>query len=420
VSNPAWNPSGAAAAESRFTPLRVLSVVVVLLVLFIILAPQPTSDTGAAFSSYAAGAGGTRALYETLGRLGFAVGRNEKPLASALDSSAVYVLIQPAQPLTAVEENQLISAVRKGAVLAFTAGDDSFADSLGFKNGTPPNDYYTLGQTTVAGGNPPEDSVADIRSAFQTVFPISATVASVTDTDNQTYLWIDPKRDKNTATDSSQLASLVLGHRVGRGYAVIIAPAAILVNQLIRNPRPAIAIVRALEFADTSLPSHSRARRIIFDEYHHGSGSHADVVAAVERALTTTAVGRTVIQLIAAALVLLLAFAVRPLAPVSDPPISRRSPLEHVGALAYAYTQVNARSLGADRLVRGLRRRHPLGLPRSLPNSYYLSVLRDRLPTASTDVDRITAALAANSTDASNHFATTGEAVANIEEAFRE
>jgi hypothetical protein len=163
-----------------------------------------------------------------------------------------------------------------------------------------------------------------------------------------------------------------------------------------------------------------RSNRIIFDEYHHGFGSHADMVAAIERALIETPLGRMTIELVAAALVLLLAFAIRPLAPVPASPVSRRSPLEHVGALAYAYSQVNAKALGTNRLVRGLRRRHPIGLPRSLPDSDYLSALRNRIPAVSSDVDTIVAASAITSSASSDGIAATGAAVANIERAFRE
>jgi hypothetical protein len=144
------------------------------------------------------------------------------------------------------------------------------------------------------------------------------------------------------------------------------------------------------------------------------------MVAAVERALTGTAPGRMAIELIAAALLLLLAFGVRPLAPVAIPPVSRRSPLEHVGALAYAYSQVNAKALGTNWLLRGVRRRHPFGVPGSLPDSDYLSALRNRIPTTAADVDSILTTLTAKSSDSSDGFATTGAAVANIERAFRE
>jgi len=411
------------AGTSLFTPVRVLSAVAVLLVIFILLAPQDREDVGAAYSSYAAGAGGAKALYETLGRLGFVVSRNEKPLTAspALDSTSTYALIQPAQALTTIEQAQLLAAVRRGMVLIFTPGDDELTDSLGFELNSAPGGFYTLSRTTVAGGNPPTPATQDPRAAFQAAFPVSTTVASKPKSGNQTFLWLQPLSNRDEAkSDSARQPALVLGHRIGRGYVIAVAPAQLLMNQVMRDPRAAIAIVRALQFANGSAPPLERSGNVVFDEYHHGFGTHADMPAAVARALTNTPPGRVILEVAMAALVLLLAFAVRPLAPVPIPSTSRRSPLEHVGALAHAYSQVNARRVGTNMLVRGLRRRHSLGLSRSVPDSTYLSALRDRLPVASADIDLITTDLAPDSPNSSDHFATTGAAVANIERAFRE
>ncbi len=408
---------------SLFTPARVLSAVAVLLVIFVLFAPQEREDVGTAYSSYAVGAGGVRALYETLARLGFVTSRNERPLtsASALDSTSAYALIQPAQPLTTIERTQVLATVRRGMVLIFTPDDDELTDSLGFELNSSPSGFYTLSRTSVAGGNPSTPATQDPRAAFQAAFPISVTVTSKSKSDNQTFLWLQPlPNDEKAKSDSAHRPALVLGHRFGRGYVIAVAPAQILMNQVMHDPQAAIAIVRALQFANGSASSQKRPRSVVFDEYHHGFGTHADMPAAVTRALTDTPPGRVTLGIVAAALVLLLAFAVRPLAPVPVPLISRRSPLEHVGALAHAYSQVDARSLGTGMLVRGLRRRHSLGLPRSVSNSNYLSALRDRLPVASPDIDRIATALAPDSPNSSDHLAAIGAAVANIERAFRE
>lgn len=406
---------------SSRTPIRVLLIAAALLAIFVILAPQQSAGIGTMYSSYSAEAQGSRGLYEVIGRLGFTVSRNVKSLASPPDSTSTYVLLQPGQPLTATEQANLLGAVRHGAVLVFTANDDELTDSLGLQAIVPSDGFYTLSSTTVAGGNPPAPSVQDPRTVFQNTFPISIALKSRSKSGNQAFLWLDSQGDSTAARgDSAQRPALVLGHSLGRGYVIAIAPAPIVMNRVMRDPRAAIAIVRALQFANTAAVSQPRSNRVVFDEYHHGFGTHANVAAAVERALGETPAGRMTIEVIAAALVLLLAFAVRPIAPVSAPLLSRRSPLEHVGALAHAYLQVDARTLATGRLVRGLRRRHPLGLRRSQPDSAYLSALRDRLPTVSTDVDRIVASLSTDSHDSSDHFATTGAAVANIERAFKE
>lgn len=413
------------ASVSHVTPVRILSAIAALLLLFVIFAPQPRSNISARYSSYAAGAGGIEALYEVLARVGFSVSRNEKPLAAPPDTSSAYVLITPAQPLTSFEEMRLLEAVRRGAILVFTWDNETLTDSLGFDASSPNDQFYSLRHTVVAGGNPSEsDTPPDPSTVFQTSVPINVTVTSKSPSGNQAFLWLESltsgQARGSAMPDSIRQPTLVLGHNFGRGYAIAVAPAEILMNQALRQARPAIAIVRAIQFANATLNQHPRSNRVVFDEYHHGFGTHADMVAAVQHALTATPAGRMALEIIGASLVLLLAFGVRPMAPLSTAPISRRSPLEHVGALAHAYLQVDARALGANRLVRGLRRRHPLGLPRSLPDAEYLSALRRRIPSVSVDVDRISATLAPDSPDSSDHFATTGAAVANIERTFRE
>ena len=409
-----------APANASLLPIRVLSAVAVLLVLFVIFAPQQSSDPGTMYSSYATGAGGTRAMYDVLKRLGFAVERNERPLSAEPDSNSTYVLFNPAQPLTVIEQSHLLAAVRRGTILVFTMDGDALADSLGFRTTTPTDGFFTLSRTRVAGGNPKPPTVQDPQAIFQAAFPISVTVGSASKDSSQTFLWLEPaERSKAAQFDSAHQSALVIGHRVGHGYAIAVAPAQIVINQAVREPRSAIAIVRAIQFASTFTGREPGSQRIVFDEYHHGFGKHADMVAAIERGLTQTPLGRVTLELVAAALILLLAFAVRPIAPVSVPATSRRSPLEHVGALAYAYSQVNAKALGTRRLIRGLRRRHPFGLPGSLPDSEYMSAIRTRMPAVATDVDEVLAASSDNLPASAGSFARTGTAIANIERAIQ-
>jgi len=82
------------------------------------------------------------------------------------------------------------------------------------------------------------------------------------------------------------------------------------------------------------------------------------VLGAVWQALTEVPAGRALAQAGLAALVLLAAFAPRALPPAAERRAERRSPLEHVGALAGAYREARATRLVARRLARGLRRRY--------------------------------------------------------------
>jgi hypothetical protein len=88
----------------------------------------------------------------------------------------------------------------------------------------------------------------------------------------------------------------------------------------------------------------------------------------------------------AAALILLLSLSVRPIAPVNVKVIERRSPLEHVGALSRVYERIGATRLAARRLVRGLRRRHPLGATSALDDDGYLALIRERVAGTTNEV----------------------------------
>jgi len=97
---------------------------------------------------------------------------------------------------------------------------------------------------------------------------------------------------------------------------------------------------------------------LVFDEYHQGFGRHPSTVRAIGRALFGDPRGRVLAQALVAALVLLAALGARAVAPRPTARMARRSPLEHVGALARAYSQIGATRLATRRLVHGIRRRH--------------------------------------------------------------
>jgi len=95
----------------------------------------------------------------------------------------------------------------------------------------------------------------------------------------------------------------------------------------------------------------------VFDEYHHGLGLHPGSMRAVSRYLGRTASGHFLLQALIAGLVLLFAYAPRPIIPHDPIRIARRSPLEHADALGHAYADVRATRTATAHLVWGLRRR---------------------------------------------------------------
>jgi hypothetical protein len=152
---------------------------------------------------------------------------------------------------------------------------------------------------------------------------------------------------------------------------------------------------------------------MVFAEYHQGHGMHPSVMKTIQRELAYTPAGRMVIHLLIATALLLLAMGIRPIAPRPQMRGERRSPLEHVGALAQAYGQVNATRTGLRRLIRGLRRRHPIGTLRSATDDEYLTSVAARHPAVAPDVDMLRSMLTERPDP--ERFQTAGTAIAHIE-----
>ena len=158
---------------------------------------------------------------------------------------------------------------------------------------------------------------------------------------------------------------------------------------------------------------YARKSPIVFDEYHQGFGSSISFTDLLGEALLETTWGHVALQIGAAALLYLLVIGVRPIAPISTARLERRSPLEHVGALSRAYEGIGATALAVQRLVRGVRRRHPLGTATALSDEGYLSLLRERLPALGSDIDTLSRALAQKPT--AEQLVAAGAAIDHIE-----
>jgi hypothetical protein len=218
----------------------------------------------------------------------------------------------------------------------------------------------------------------------------------------------DTATGRVTADTTYAPRPVVLGYPLGRGRVVAIADPVMLRNAFLRDtPARGVIPVRALEWVGPA------SRVLVFDEYHQGFGSHASTWRTIWRALTDTAPGRVATQVLAAILVLMIVKAARPVVPPPRLRIERRSPLEHVGALARAYEQIGATRLAARRLVRGLRRRHAVGAARAGSDEEFLRGVVARHPALGPEVERVRAA--AESPVPISAFREVGDAVAHID-----
>jgi hypothetical protein len=139
--------------------------------------------------------------------------------------------------------------------------------------------------------------------------------------------------------------------RVGRGRVVALADARPLTNGALRESGAALLFARVA--ADVA-----RGDTLWFDEYHHGyTNQSGGMVSGMLRYAGRVLPRGLWMQLLLAAALLLWAAGRRFGAPLPPPAARRRSPLEHVEALAGAYRQAGARRTARRLLLAGLARR---------------------------------------------------------------
>lgn len=379
------------------TPRRVLVAFVTLLVLGLIISPSAVPGSGGLLTTYASDPGGTRGLFETTRRLGWPAARLLDRFEGRLDSNAIYVVLRPPVDLTSSEVSAVLDAVRRGGGLLLVPGFGSpFLDSLGLTlGGAPP-----LGITR---------SDAEAWDSLGGILPSPRWPALVfRESEEEPPDSIVALLSVSSRVYPDSVYPVVVGVPLGRGRIAMMSHGTLLSNLMLREGDNAVLPVRLLEWA-----APGRRPPVIFAEYHQGHGRHADVTGVIRRELLFTPVGRSVVHLLIAAGLLLLAVGVRPIAPRPRVRSERRSPLEHVGALAQAYAQVNATRTALRRLLRGLRRRHPIGTLRSASDDEYLSSLAARHPSVAGDVDVLLQVM--RDTPAPDRFEAAGAAVAHIE-----
>jgi hypothetical protein len=387
----------AEAGRWSITPRRVLVAFITTLIIGVLVSPPSDTGSNGLLTTYASDPGGARGFFETSRRLGWPTTRLLDRFEGPLDSTAIYAILRPPVPLTSREVSAILDAVRHGAGLLLVPGFGSaFSDTLGI----------------IAVPAPPLGVVRVDTAAWDSLGGIVPTtrwpmvVLKQTEEAPDSIIPFLSVRGREIESDSTY--PVVVGIPYGRGRIVMIAHGALLANMQFRERGKAVLPVRMLEWL-----APDRRPTIVFAEYHQGHGHHASVMGSVRRELVNTPGGRAVLQLLLAAGLLLLAVGVRPIAPRGRIRSERRSPLEHVGALAHAYATVNATRTGLRRLIRGLRRRHPIGTLRSASDDEYLSSLAARHPVLAADVDILLNLI--HDRPSPDRFEAGGAAIAHIE-----
>jgi hypothetical protein len=386
-------------AESRtpflLRPRGIFALLALLIVAAVLFTPEPDIGSGSMrLTTYGADAYAARGIHDVMARLGWKVERRRGLLRAPLDSTAVYAILDPPMPVSATEVGTLLAAVREGAsALVVPASGSALADSLGVRqSGEFLSRLPVVEQDDDGSG---DDAAAAIAEAALNVGTFDRYLRPVPRSEEDTTPAFPQRAEAlvsvhtRTRRDTAETTRpAIMALHIGRGRVLAIADASFLRNGVLRDGDAAVLAVRIFEWL-----SPDRTAPVVFDEYHQGFGDQDGMLDVVRDALLHTAVGRGFLQLVAAGLLLLLVYGVRPIAPFARRTIERRSPLEHVGALSRAYEQIGATRLATRRLVRGLRRRRPMGVASSLDDDAYLALLRTRKPELEADVALVHSAL---------------------------
>jgi hypothetical protein len=150
---------------------------------------------------------------------------------------------------------------------------------------------------------------------------------------------------------SAQPEATLVWLPVGAGGILAIAEAEALANGSLASSNLAVVAARAL--VDVVQPGDT----VFFSEFHQGLDGRRGVVREALGIATDAPWGRAALHLAVLGFVLLVVSGASFGAPAPEPEGKRRSPLEHVEALARIHERAESRHLVARRLVRGAARR---------------------------------------------------------------
>src|SRR6267154_2051126 len=308
-------------------------------------------------SAYLAGPDGAKGVYEVLQRLGRPLERRRTPLydlTRARRPPALLVVLDPPDDLTAAELEQVVRYVRSGgAVLA--AGDGGGITRC---TGWDAHTAFLKGDPTDS--QPVEQPVSDLELP-----PVTAVLRPL-----DSLL-----SEQNTLLQTERRKPVILRLRYpGGGMVTLAADPGYFRNRAWRTTDVPFFVLPLLTPATRG--------RVTWDEYHQGFGRGGTLEGAVLDWLARTPAGWALLQLVAVGLVALAVAAVRfgPARSVIDR--RRRSPLEHVEALAVSLQGAGGVDTAVALIVAGLRRR--LGRAGIVPpdeQRAWLSALELALPT---------------------------------------
>jgi hypothetical protein len=295
-------------------------------------------------STYRVGPFGARALFYLMEELDIAAERSLDPRPPD-DTRGALVLLAPVQAPTPREIEGLTDWIRSGGTLVYgvVPAGDPLSEVLGLQvEGLVPD---TLGLrqrrqwSGVAGLPEPHVWAADLDPVSGFGFAFSESSAALSAGGVSVVL-------RGQAGEA-----MVIDLPLGAGRVVAWSDPTVLGNRRLREESSAVLFSRVVRDAVAA------GGVVRFDEYHQGFREDGGIAATLWRLLTRSPIGRGVLQASAAGFLFLLLAGARFGRPLEDRTHWRRSPLEHVDAVATAYQRANARATARSLLRAGLDRR---------------------------------------------------------------
>ena len=319
--------------------------------------PKPT-ERDFRTSTLLTGPEGSQAVYGVMTRLGRPVGRRRTPLFTLADdtvrkagSPALLIVLDPPIPLDDTEIEQVERFVRQGGAILAAGYGGGITRCAGWR--LLPERML---DDSVAVRPPPGAERLRIPRAGRVLAP-RVRRERLAGLVKRTRIAAPEACDTLVARSQDTLIAAVDGrpivlrlHYAGGGTITLASDDGWFRNQVWRDTDVPYVVVPLL--------TANRSGRVIWDEYHQGFGRQSSSMAAITWDwLLHSPAGWAILQLVAVGLVWLAVTAVRFGPPRSVIERRRRSPLEHLEALAAGLESAVDTNTAVQRIVGGLRRR---------------------------------------------------------------
>ncbi|HEV8148799.1 MAG TPA: hypothetical protein VGP61_01300 [Gemmatimonadales bacterium] len=319
--------------------------------------PRSTASQDERASTFLAGPGGARALLESVRALHIEVRRfRERPqeLAPRLADGRrqAFVILGPSLPFSPLERSFVIGFNHQADLVLAGENSESLMRCFGYRIRRRTFDSVRV----VVPGSRPGDGAAWVHARLEATHEREDVDSTRSFDVGRSTCTVPPVRFVDTLLLSNERHPIALRlQRADLDHQVIL----LADEELFRNR--ALRRTAAGPFALALFAG--RYERVSFEEYHHGFGAAGSLAGATLAWSRRSPWGWAVWQLAIVGLLALLFGAIRFGQAQPAIPRTRRSPLEHVRALAVALSAARGVDQAIGAIVRGLRRRLvPAGL----------------------------------------------------------